>query len=215
MTQAVDAKRVLEAERAALCDTLERIGPAAPTLCEGWTTADLAAHLVVRERNPLAAPGIVFGGPFASYTTSAMEKEKAKGYDVLLATLRAGPPGYMKSTMAAVNVNENWVHHEDVRRANGEGPRPEDPEIAAVLTGVTKRTAKFGTRRIKPCGLALELPDPLDQMIIVRAGSPTAVMHGAIGECVLFLAGRRDAAVVTLEGDPHAIETLRTAKLGI
>jgi len=212
MSAAVDAKRVLEAERAALCDTLERVGPDAPTLCEGWTTADLAAHLVVRERNPLAAPGIVVGGPFASYTTSAMQKEKAKGYDVLLATLRSGPPGYVKSTMAAVNVNENWVHHEDVRRANGDAPRPEDPDTAAVLTGVIKRTAKFGTRRIKPCGLALELPD---EMIIVRAGSPTVVLHGAIGECALYLAGRRDAAVVTLEGDPDAITTLQTAKLGI
>jgi len=207
-----DAKRVLEGERAALCDTLERLGPDAPTLCEGWTTADLAAHLVVRERNPLAGPGIVFGGPFASYTASAMEKEKAKGYEVLLATLRGGPPGYMKSTMAALNVNENWVHHEDARRANGDAPRPEDPDTAAVLAGVVRRTAKFGTRRIKPCGLALELPD---EMIIVRAGHPTAVMHGAIGECVLYLAGRRGAAVVTLEGDPDAIQTLQTAKLGI
>jgi uncharacterized protein (TIGR03085 family) len=212
VTPPVDATRVLEAERAALCDTLGRVGPAAPTLCEGWTTADLAAHLVVRERNPLAAPGIVFGGPFASYTASAMEREKAKGYGVLLATLRGGPPGYMKSMMAAVNVNENWVHHEDVRRANGDGPRSEDPDVASVLTGVIKRTAKFGTRRIKPCGLALELPD---EMIIVRAGSPTAVMHGAIGECVLFLAGRREAALVALEGDSRAVETLRTAKLGI
>ena len=207
-----DAKRVLEGERAALCDTLERLGPDAPTLCEGWSTADLAAHLVVSERNPLACPGIVFGGPFASYTASAMEKEKAKGYEVLLATLRGGPPGYMKSTMAALNVNENWVHHEDARRANGDAPRPEDPDTAAVLTGVVRRTGKFGTRRIKPCGLALELPD---EMIILRAGHPTAVMHGAIGECVLYLAGRRDAAVVTLDGDPAAIETLRTAKLGI
>jgi uncharacterized protein (TIGR03085 family) len=207
-----DAKRVLEAERAALCDTLERLGPDAPTLCEGWTTADLAAHLVVRERKPLTAPGIVLGGPFASYTTSAMEKEKAKGYAVLLATLRGGPPGFMKSTMAGVNVNENWVHHEDVRRANGDAPRPEDPDTAAILAGVIKRTGKFGTRRIKPCGLALDLPD---EMIILRAGHPTAVMHGAIGECVLYLAGRRDAAVVTLDGDPAAIETLRTVKLGI
>jgi len=207
-----DAKQVLERERAALCDTLERLGPDAPTLCEGWTTADLAAHLVVRERNPLAGPGIVFGGPFASYTASAMEKEKAKGYEVLLATLRGGPPGYMKSTMAALNVNENWVHHEDARRANGDAPRPEDPDTAAVLTGVIRRTGKFGTRRIKPCGLALELPD---EMIILRAGHPTAVMHGATGECVLYLAGRRDAAVVTLDGDAAAIEILRTAKLGI
>jgi len=208
----VDAKRVLGGERAALCDTLERLGPDAPTLCEGWTTADLAAHLVVRERKPLAGPGIVFGGPFAAYTASAMEKEKAKGYNVLLATLRAGPPGFMKTTMAAVNVNENWVHHEDARRANGDAPRPEDPDTAAVLAGVVRRTAKFGTRRIKPCGLALELPD---EMIIVRAGHPTAVMHGAIGECVLYLAGRRAAAIVTLDGDPSAIETLQTAKLGV
>jgi len=212
VTSAVDAKHVLTAERAALCDTLERLGPDAPTLCEGWTTADLAAHLVVREQKPLAAPGVVLGGPFASYTASAMEKEKAKGYDALLATLRDGPPGFMKATMAALNVNENWVHHEDARRANGDAPRPEDPDTAAVLAGVVRRTAKFGTRRIKPCGLALELPD---EMIIVRAGHPTAVMHGAIGECVLYLAGRRGAAVVTLEGDPDAIQTLQTAKLGI
>jgi uncharacterized protein (TIGR03085 family) len=212
VTSGPDAKRVLERERAALCDTLERLGPGAPTLCEGWTTADLAAHLVVRERNPLTAPGIVLGGPFASYTESAMEKEKAKGYDVLLATLRSGPPAFMKSTMAALNVNENWVHHEDARRANGDAPRPEDPDTAAVLAGVIRRTGKFATRRLKPCGLALELPE---EMIILRAGHPTAVMHGAIGECVLYLAGRRGAALVTLEGDPTAIETLRTAKLGI
>jgi uncharacterized protein (TIGR03085 family) len=212
VTATPDAKRMLEVERAALCDTLERLGPHAPTLCEGWTTADLAAHLVVRERKPLAGPGILLGGPFASYTASAMEKEKAKGYDVLLATLRGGPPAFMKSTMAALNVNENWIHHEDARRANGDAPRPEDPDTAAVLAGVIRRTGKFGTRRIKPCGLALELPD---QMIIVRSGHPTAVMHGAIGECVLYLAGRRDAALVTLEGDPGAIETVRTAKLGV
>ena len=49
-------------ERDELCDLFVARGPDAPTLCEGWTTADLAAHLVVRERNPLAGPGIVFGG---------------------------------------------------------------------------------------------------------------------------------------------------------
>ena len=212
MTSVPDAKRVLEGERAALCDTLERLGPDAPTLCEGWMTADLAAHLVVRERNPLAGPGIVLGGPFASYTASAMEKEKNKGYGVLLATLRGGPPGYVKAAMAAVNVNENWIHHEDARRANGDGPRPEDPDVAAIMTNNAKRMGKFVTRRLKPCGLALELPD---EMLILRAGHPTAVMRGAIGECALYLSGRRGAAVVTLEGDPAAIDTLRTVKLGV
>ena len=39
-------------ERLLLADLLETAGPDAPTLCEGWTTRDLAAHVVVRERRP-------------------------------------------------------------------------------------------------------------------------------------------------------------------
>ena len=39
-------------ERQALCDTLERVGPAAPTLCDPWSSAELAAHLVIRDSRP-------------------------------------------------------------------------------------------------------------------------------------------------------------------
>ena len=46
-------------ERAALCDLPDKVGPEAPTLCEGWTTHDLAAHLWIRETDPLGAGGIV------------------------------------------------------------------------------------------------------------------------------------------------------------
>ncbi|MFA5885247.1 MAG: TIGR03085 family metal-binding protein [Acidimicrobiia bacterium] len=209
----VDAKATLRRERAALCDTLERLGPDAATLCEGWTTADLAAHLVVRERNPAAGPGILIEtGPFASYTAAAMEKEKAKGYDAMLARLRSGPPAFMVATMAAVNVNENWIHHEDARRANGETARPPDPDVEAILTRVTKRMAKLQTRKLKPIGLALDLPD---EMVVVRVGHPTATMTGRVGECVLYLSGRREAAEVELGGNPEAVAALRAAKLGI
>jgi hypothetical protein len=48
-------------ERAAICDLLERFGSDEPTLCEGWRSRDLAAHLVLREGRPDAAPGIVVG----------------------------------------------------------------------------------------------------------------------------------------------------------
>src|SRR5690606_1471098 len=48
-SMSTDASR----ERAALCDLLSRLGPDQPTLCEGWTTRDLAAHLLLRERRPL------------------------------------------------------------------------------------------------------------------------------------------------------------------
>ena len=47
------------AERLALCELFVQVGPDAPTLLGEWTTRDLAAHLVVRERRPDAAAGIV------------------------------------------------------------------------------------------------------------------------------------------------------------
>ena len=38
-----------ERERLQLCDLLQELAPDAPTLCAGWTTSDMAAHLVLRE----------------------------------------------------------------------------------------------------------------------------------------------------------------------
>jgi uncharacterized protein (TIGR03085 family) len=49
-------------ERARLCDLLDDLGPDAPTLIEPWRTRDVAAHLVLRERDPIAAPGLVLPG---------------------------------------------------------------------------------------------------------------------------------------------------------
>src|SRR5205814_6879226 len=59
-------------ERSALCALLDQTGPDAPTLCEGWRTRDLAAHLVLRERRPDAAAGLM-GGPLAGHTRRAHE----------------------------------------------------------------------------------------------------------------------------------------------
>ena len=127
---------VLLKERHALCDTMAEAGAEAPTLCTGWLTADLAAHLLAREKRPDAAPGVVLGGPFAKHTQRVMDGYKAKGYDVMLSELRQGPPKWMRAgPLAKANVGENWIHHEDVRRANGQGPRPPDPELDDILWG--------------------------------------------------------------------------------
>ena len=61
-TEVMTNRDLAQLERGRLCDLLLVVGPDHPTLCEGWTTADLAAHLVIRERKPLAGPGIVAGG---------------------------------------------------------------------------------------------------------------------------------------------------------
>ena len=44
--------RFVQSERKALADLLAALGPDAPTLCTGWETRDLAAHIVLRERRP-------------------------------------------------------------------------------------------------------------------------------------------------------------------
>src|SRR5690554_2691906 len=106
-------------ERAQLCLRFDELGPDAPTLCGDWTTFDLAAHLVVRERNPIAGPGILVK-PLAGLTDRAMEREKRRGYAAVVERVRTGPPiGPFKvpKLREQINLVEYTVHHEDVRRA--------------------------------------------------------------------------------------------------
>src|SRR5690348_13155465 len=77
-------------ERLALCDLLDATGPEAPTLCAGWQTRDLAAHLVLRERRPDAAAGVL-GGPVARHTARVQRRlGQRKSYSQLVAAVRAG-----------------------------------------------------------------------------------------------------------------------------
>ena len=93
-------------ERARLCDVLTEAGQEAPTLCEGWLTRDLAAHLFVRERRPLAMPGILLGGRFAKLTAGSMASAlRRHGYTGLVAKVRSGPPA------AVAPARRSGQHH--------------------------------------------------------------------------------------------------------
>ena len=142
------ATEVLLKERAAMCDTFEKYGPDAPTLCaRAGLTLDLAAHLVAREARSDAAVGLVV--PAARrHLQNVMDQYKAKGYEPLVAMLRTGPP-WMHRTgpLATANVNENFVHHEDVRRAAGEAPRAIDDEMDAILWKHARASARACRRR--------------------------------------------------------------------
>ena len=79
-------------ERAELSDLLDDLGPDQPTLCEGWTTSAMAAHLVVRERQPLAMPGILVGGRFEATTERMMHRELERhGYHGTVERVRTRP----------------------------------------------------------------------------------------------------------------------------
>jgi uncharacterized protein (TIGR03085 family) len=210
----MSATEVLLRERAELCDTLEKVGADAPTLCEGWLTLDLAAHLVAREARSDAAVGLVLPGPFARHMDRVMARYKAKGYDALVAMLRTGPPRLHRiGPLAVANVNENFIHHEDVRRPAGEGQRTLAPELDAILWRVLGLGTRLVRRRLKGAALVLRTPDGRER-VVSTSGAPVT-LTGTPGELALFMSGRKEAAEVATDGDPTGIAIVLAAEFGL
>ncbi|MFB7448718.1 TIGR03085 family metal-binding protein [Streptomyces sp. NPDC056194] len=204
-------------ERLLLADLLEAAGPDAPTLCEGWRTRDLAAHVVVRERRPDAAAGTLV--PVLKDRLDRVQQEFAeKPYEELIQLIRTGPPRFSPFTIKQVdegaNVVEFYVHAEDVRRAQPDwSARELDPVFADALWSRLERMARLLGRKA-PVGLVLRRPN--GQTAVAHRGTPVVTASGEPGELVMYLYGRQDSAKVALEGEPEAIERLReTKQLGI
>ncbi|MFI5961728.1 TIGR03085 family metal-binding protein [Streptomyces asoensis] len=204
-------------ERLLLADLLETSGPEAPTLCEGWRTRDLAAHVVVRERRPDAAGGILIK-QLASRLDRVMEEFAAKPYEELLQLIRTGPPRFspfqVKQLDEASNTIEFYVHTEDVRRARPDWtPRALDPVFQDALWSRLERTGRLMGRGTAT-GLVLRRPD--GRTVVANRGTPVVTATGEPSELLLFLYGRQSAATVDLEGEKDAIARLHEGKqLGI
>ncbi|KUO03887.1 TIGR03085 family metal-binding protein [Streptomyces caeruleatus] len=204
-------------ERLLMADLLEAEGPDAPTLCEGWTTRDLAAHVVVRERRPDAAAGILIK-PLAPRLDKAMEEFAAKPYEELIQLIRTGPPRFspfqLKQIDEASNTIEFYVHTEDVRRAQPDWtPRELDPVFQDALWSRLERSARL-VGRTAPTGLVLRRPD--GQTAVAHKGTPVVTVTGEPSELLLFAYGRQNAAKVEVDGDKDAIAKLHEGKqLGI
>lgn len=208
-------------ERADLCDLFLSLGPDAPTLCGEWTTADLAAHLVVRERDPRSAPGILLGGRFEGLTERLMAGQLERhGYEGTVARVRSGPPlgpFALRPVGRLVNTIEYVVHHEDVRRPAGLGPRPGDEPLQAAVWGLLRRGARLlvAPGRLGPAGLRLVWPGA-EPVVAHRAGAAgEATLTGDPVELLLHLYGRQDAAEARLDGDTEAVTAVRAASFGI
>ncbi|MET9655234.1 MULTISPECIES: TIGR03085 family metal-binding protein [unclassified Streptomyces] len=204
-------------ERLLLADLLEAAGPDAPTLCEGWLTRDLAAHVVVRERRPDAAAGSVVP-PLKARLDRVQAEFADKPYEELIRLIRTGPPRMSPFTIKQVdegaNTVEFYVHAEDVRRAQPDwSPRELDPVFSDALWSRLEKSARLLGRKA-PVGLVLRRPN--GQTAVAHRGTPVVTVSGEPGELTMFLFGRQDTAKVDLEGEPDAIERLHQAKqLGI
>jgi uncharacterized protein (TIGR03085 family) len=81
-----------DVERARLCDLLDELGPHAPTLLQPWSARDIAAHLVLRERDSLAGPGLVLPGVWGRLAERRRRALALTDFTRLTARLRSGPP---------------------------------------------------------------------------------------------------------------------------
>jgi uncharacterized protein (TIGR03085 family) len=199
-------------ERLALAELLESLGPDQPTLCEGWTTRDLAAHVVVRDRRPDATIGLLFP-PLRAHGERVRLAQAAKPYELTLAELRT-PPRWSPVSNPLVegftNSGEFFIHHEDARRGRPDwAPRDLDPGDAATLWRQVKFSGRLVLGRLRlPVRVRAEGFGQFD----VGTG-PLTTVSGPPGEVTLFLSGRQRASRVEVDGP--AAERLRTARLSL
>ncbi|MET8307711.1 MULTISPECIES: TIGR03085 family metal-binding protein [unclassified Micromonospora] len=207
--------RYARAERQALADLMLALGPDAPTINEGWATRDLAAHLVLRDRRPDAASGLVLA-PLRGYAERVRLRLAAQPYPELVAQVRRPPvwsPVSNPVTDELANTLEFFIHHEDVRRAgSGWLPRELSPGLQAALWKRAAPMARLALRRF-PADLYVQAPGH-GEISVGRGGEPLRVV-GAPAELALFLSGRQRVARVQLDGPASSAQQLRNASLGM
>jgi uncharacterized protein (TIGR03085 family) len=204
-----------QAERAALADSLAEVGPDRPTLCDGWTTQDLAAHVILRDRRPDAAAGILLK-PFAGHMAKVQAELAVRPYEELVGLVREVPwfsPVRIGLVDDLINTQEFFIHTEDVRRAQPDWqPRPLARALGEALWSRAYATARISLRRF-PAALVLEAPGYGEAG--TGAGGEALRLTGDPGELTLFLSGRQRVARVELDGPAELAERLRTKRLGI
>ncbi|MCT2088618.1 TIGR03085 family metal-binding protein [Micrococcus terreus] len=215
------------ASREALVEALVAAGPGHRTLCEGWQTEHLAAHIHLRETSALAA-GLAlkpWSGPLERRTrelgdasTGSRQYQQlvdrvargTAGSERVVTRLRAAAP--VRRAAQAANLLEFFVHTEDVRRAQDRwAPRRLSDDYADVLweelsrrARLLYRTAPTGVRLVRTprTGRAMEGT----ATVVARPGEPQVTITGPTGELIMHAFGRRDHALVLVDPPGSALE---------
>jgi uncharacterized protein (TIGR03085 family) len=203
-------------ERRRFADELLAVGPDAPTLCTGWSARDLAAHIVLRDRRPDAAAGLIVSA-LSGYTDKVQRRIAKREWADIVADVRDGAP-FSPTRLGPidrlVNTVEFFVHLEDVRRAQpGWTARDLPGDLIDDLSAALQRSAKMFTRSA-PAGITLQPTDRVEP-IVAKDTSPVVTVSGPVGELVLWVNGRQAHALVGYVGPDDAVDALRTASFGI
>jgi uncharacterized protein (TIGR03085 family) len=210
----------VEPSREVLAETLLAAGPDADTLCEGWKTSDLAAHLYLREHRLAVALGLI-ARPLAQVSDKATRKlarasNRSADYEKLVEKFRAGPAALSPMKLPAVDKNVNlieyFVHTEDVRRATERwAPRALDSEYSNALWDELIKRAAILYRGVD---LGIILVRPSGPRHVAKRAAVSVAIVGEPGELLMHAHGRRNHALVTFEGEPDAVALLDSAEIG-
>lgn len=217
-----DLRSLRRKERTTFLATLRKVGPDAASLCSGWQAADIAAHVAMAERYggvpmtllyplrrilPAGARSRLMARlrRIGDRQTTAM---KHRGWSECLQRLESGPPAaYDLSGIAPIRLVEEWVHHEDVRRANGSGPRPADPAVDEALWQSLTFLRAFSEFSAPLESVEVALLD--GRSLRVRPEPAELQITAPPGELLLFLAGRHEVAQVQIAGDAGMLAHLK------
>jgi uncharacterized protein (TIGR03085 family) len=191
-------------ERAELAELLEALGPDAPTCCEGWTTAHLAAHVATRDRRVDAMPG--YGLEQVSPALGAWSHKvedrlrESTEYADVVRQVREGAPRWSPMGWPGVgplvNTTEFVIHHEDVRRARpGWTPRKlsraDQDQLWRAVVIVARRAARGRTLVLR----RTDVPRVEKQL---GSGEAVKTVTGEPLELLLWASGRKDVARVAI-----------------
>jgi uncharacterized protein (TIGR03083 family) len=202
----------VQAERAALAESLEILGPLAPTACGSWTAFDLGAHVVASERaggalafgvRILAGRGVPFK-PDPRIVDLAIARQRREGFEALVARLHGRCPRLLLARpVAASTLFEVWMHHDDLTSANNRA-HSAPPHLALAIPSLLR----YQTGRLPDARLVVRSDDG-DERVFGSDRASTAVLSGSTPDLVRWLAGRRPDAAPHIEASPELTDRLR------
>lgn len=192
-------------EREELAAALLAAGPDAPTCCEGWTSKDLAIHLLLRQSRPDAALGIVI--PKLSSRLNKVTADLSNwDYETIVTKWRDGK---LKKIDPLLNTAEHFIHHEDLRRAQpGWQPRAlgasERKELGAVLQVIGKLILRKSTKPVVLIPQDAPRVVAANKLGVAQKGNDVVRVTGAVGELLCWVYGR-PAVGIEISGPADAI----------
>jgi uncharacterized protein (TIGR03083 family) len=205
----------IEAERAALAESLLAAGASASAGCGEWTVLDLASHLVAEERlgglttfiaRSLVVRGVSLAGP-PTLVDIAIRLERRRGFAALIDRLRLPiPRALLRPRVAPLTLFEYWTHHDDLT-----GATDVTHPVPATLNEVIPLLLRYQLKKL-PAGVRVTVrtEDGGLQSSVGPESGPEVIVQGTPANAVRWLAGRRARADVAIRGPDVHVQALRT-----